>query len=277
MRFAYYPGCNAEEISKQLDNATRVVSKKLDIDLIDVEEFNCCGSGALEDANSDLNLTVNARNFAIAEKKGLDIVTICSTCYNVMRKAQFDLLDKENLSFVNKILKKHKLTYKNKVKILHYAELINKKEIANRIRKLTKNPISKNIASFYGCHLQRPSDVLRNNREDFLENSIKLVGAKPIDTKSKDDCCGLHISLVKEKNMLKMTGSIVNEAKEQKADIILTLCTLCHFSLDANQIKSQRYYGKLNIPVLFLPQLIGLAIGLNEKELGIDKNIIELK
>lgn len=273
MKFAYFPGCNAEEISKQLDVCTRAVCEKLGIKLIDFDSFSCCGSGALEDVHSDLNLAVNARNFALAEEQNLDILTICSTCYYVMKRAQYDLA-KQELSFINKILRKRKLVYEHKVRIIHFAELMDSIKLKGLVKKPLKNL---RIAAFYGCHMLRPTDILGESTDNSLENLIKAVGATPLSIKSKDNCCGLHISLVDETVMLKMTGSIINEAKEKKADLIVTLCTLCHFSLDANQPKSEKYYGSLNVPVLFLPQLIGLAIGIDKDSLGIDKNIVEFK
>ena len=270
MKFAYFPGCNAQEISSQLDKCTRVVCEKLGIELVDFEDFSCCGSGALEDVHTDLNLVINARNFAIAEKEGLDIITGCSTCYYVMNRAKLELKGNE-LDLANGILEKQGLKYDGKVKVKHFSEVV---DIA-KIKNLVKEPLKLKIAAFYGCHMRRPTEVI--NKIDNMKDIIDAVGGVFVDMKSKDDCCGLHITLADQSTMLKMTGSIVNDAKEQNADFVVAACTLCHFSLDANQSKAEKYYGKLQVPILYLPQLIGLGLGIDKEKLGIDKNIVEFK
>ena len=271
MKYIYYPGCNAEEVSPQLDKSSRNVAKKLGIELLKLDSLSCCGSSALDETNQKLNYIVNARNFALAEKEKLDIVTPCSTCYNVMKKANKHLRENPRLlSEVNDILHGYSLEYKGTTEIKNFLGVLVYDYGIEKLREEVVNPLKKlRIAPFYGCHILRPGDeILYDNTQNpkSMELLIETLGAVSIDFKEKFSCCGLHVMMANSKLTNKMVDSVTKDAKDSSANCIATPCTLCVFSLDANQ--------KVNIPVIHVMQLVGLSLNMSSKELGLSKHMV---
>jgi succinate dehydrogenase / fumarate reductase cytochrome b subunit len=280
MRYLFYPGCNAKAIEKESMHSTSLICAELGIELVEGPELSCCGGSHLDKIDSYLNLMINARNFAIAEKKGLDILTICNTCLNVMKRANFEFEKKpELLKEVNDDLKKAGLHYSGKTKVKHLLEVLcNEYGFAN-IKAKVKMPLDGlKVAAFYGCHILRPKDEMNfDNPESpvMIEKLIEALGAEPVYYPSRTSCCGFHITMANPKLCGKMNSVNLVDAKEHGADIIVTPCTLCHTVMDGQQFRAEKVSGKeLNIPVLHLPQLVGLALGIDKKKLGFKRHIV---
>ncbi len=271
MRFAYYPGCNSETVTKENLTATKKIAEKLGIQLIEFREFSCCGAAHLNEKNPKFNLAINARNFALAEGHGLDILTTCSTCLYAMRKAKYTLdNDKKSRKEIDEQLRIFGLEYKGKIEITHLAWVLNSKEILKKLKEKIKNPVKLRIAPFYGCHSIRPSKYLgfESKNPASLENLIKAVGGMPVDYGSRLKCCGFHTLLTNRYASERMNGSNIKDAIEAKAELIVTACPLCYVQLKLFQDESLRLAGcKKRIPVMHLSQLIGLALGLSNEEL----------
>ncbi len=285
LSYIFYPGCNAENLCKETYDSTIAVAEKLNIELIEIEGMSCCGASHVDEKNPELNLLINARNIALAEKEGKDIVTICNTCLMVLKKADKELksLSKEGLERINTQLSDFGLKYTGKVKIKHLLWVLIDDYGLENLNKLVTKPLNGiKIAPFYGCHILRPRKYLEyeNNPENpkSFEALIRSLGGHALNYEGKTECCGFHTILTNEKASLKMTGTPLKNAILKQADCIATPCPLCHTMLDVYQTNSlSAINSKGKLPVLHLPQLIGLALGINPKYLGLNKHVVSVK
>lgn len=282
MKYAYFPGCAAKATATEANRATHAVAKHLDIELLEFPNFSCCGAGVLHEERPNLSAAINARNFAIAERAGLDIVTICNTCQLTMLKAKKTLDDNQQLrSRVNRRLAEFNLEYTGKTAIRHLlGVLIEDLGLSALQEKIQKQLAGLNIAPFYGCHMLRPEELLGMEDArlpDSLERLIETVGANPVDYESKTDCCGFHVMLVNQEVSVARVASTMTDAKKSGADLVVTPCTLCQLTLDSYQYRAnKKAKADINMPVIHLPQLIGLALGLGRSELGLDRHLVAL-
>lgn len=275
MRFAYYPGCVSEGIAKENLTATKKIAARLGIELVPFDEFACCGAANINEVNPNFNLAVNARNFAIAEQNSLTILTLCSTCLYVMRRAKCELDNNAELrEKINKELKLFGLEYKGKVNITHLLWELNSNWAIKRIKQNLKNPLNMRVAPFYGCHSLRPSKYLgfdnANNPHSF-ERLIRVLGGTPVNYKSRTKCCGFHTFLTNRGPSLQMNRENIKDAAHCNTDVIATPCPLCYVQLSIHQDESM-FPQKKAIPVLHLSQLVGLALGFSRLELGIKES-----
>lgn len=282
MKFAYFPGCAAEATVKEADQATRAIAKRLGIELVHYDNMSCCGAGVLHEERPNLSVAINARNIAIAERDGLDLLTICNTCLLTMLKTKRELDENEKLKErVNSSLKKFGLEYKGAAKIKHLLWiLIEDYGLENLAKHVKRKLEGVKIAPFYGCHILRPEEILgfESDRDpDSLEKIIELVGATPVKYDARTDCCGFHVMLVKKEATVNMVADCLVGAGKTGADLVVTPCTLCQLTLDSYQYMADKKAGKkLALPIIHLPQLIGLALGMDADELGLKKNMIQL-
>ncbi len=278
-KYAFYPGCAAKGATRELYESSIAVSKRLGIDLIELASFSCCGAGTLEEIKEEVDIAVNARNLALAEKENLDIVTVCATCLLTLRKAKYMLDNDEELrDKTNEILSKDNLEYKgtSDVKLFHWVLL---DEFGDSLNQKALRPLKGlKVYPFYGCHSIRPEKIIgyeSSENPSSLERIIDATGAKPVDGKRRLECCGFHSLMPNPELSMKLTGLILNDAFEMGSDCIVTPCPLCHMNLDANQGKALKAIGKsFSMPILHTPQLVGLALGLDEVELGLQRNIV---
>ena len=279
--YAYYPGCAAEASTREADKATQEVLSLLGVKFSPHEDFTCCGAGCLTEEFPKLNLALNARNLAIAEKAGRDILTLCNTCFLNLRKSQVELELPSLREEINAELRKDGLEYKGKAKILHFLHLL--ADIGpDNLRSMVKRPLTGlKVAPFYGCHLIRPQQIVGSaftQEPTILEELIQATGATPLAYKERVDCCGFHILLVDEGTSLHMASRCLDGAEGCGADLMVTPCTLCHISLDMYQGKAGRVAGRrYDIPVLHLAQLVGLAFGLPPRKLHLGSHFVSTR
>ena len=274
MRYAFFPGCVLEGASKEDYMATMAVAKKLGIELIEINGWTCCGASHVQDIDPNLTLCTNARNIALAEDMGLDIITVCNTCTLMLREAKEEIDgDAEKKAFVNKMLKECDLEYKGTSEITHLLWVIISKYGLDKLQEKVTNPlIGLKVGDFYGCHILRPQTVM--GFEDFVDphslaDIIKVCGATPVDFSRKADCCGFHAVYPAHDSVMQMTGSINRDAVNEGADCLVTPCPLCQMQLDMFQKEAKETVPcKQNMPILHLSQLIGLALGISPRELG---------
>ena len=281
LRYAFYTGCSAKGVAPELYNSTKLVAEKLGMELIELEAATCCGAGAVQERDEFLALTINARNIALAEELGLDLLTICNTCTVMLRETKFKLdNDPELKEAVNEVLREAGLEYKGTSEITHFLWEVIDGVGLDKIRDMVVKPLSEfKIASFYGCHIIRPPYLIGYEDPDnpkSMEMLIEALGGKPTDHEARLACCGFHSFWSAEENItLKLTALDTASAKEENADFMVTPCPLCHTQLDAMQPEAENKIGvKIGMPVLHLPQMIGLALGISPKELGLDKHVI---
>ncbi len=279
-RYAFYPGCAAKGASKELYESTVAVAEKLGIELVELPQFSCCGAGVLEEIKEAVDLAVNARNLAYAEREGLDIVTVCSTCLLVLRKTKYLLDSDEDLKEeVNEILSEAGLEYKGTVDVKHFHWVLLEEFGEEGLRKRVVKPLSNlKVYPYYGCHTVRPESILGfepSENPQSLEKIIKALGAEPVSGERRLECCGFHAFWPAPKMSMKLTGLNLLDAKKSGANCMTTPCPLCHMNLDANQSRALKEVGEsFKLPVLHVPQLVGLALGIEPKKLGLHRNIV---
>jgi len=282
LKYAYYPGCASQEMTKEANNTTRLITTELGIDIVDMPRANCCGAGLMYDYDYDLAITLNARIFAEAETMGLDIMTICSTCLMVMRTANRDLKrDAELLARTNETLEKAGLHYSGKVEVTQLLWVLAKDYGLENLRKKVVKPLNwLKVAPFYGCHTLRPSDALGTDDPEnphTLEDIIKTLGADLIDYRDKTRCCGFQVDLVSEDMAVEMTGKRLLSAKDRGARCMVTPCPFCHINLDNYQgLAEKKTMKTIDLPVFHLPQLIGLALGPSAQQMGLDRHLVSM-
>lgn len=285
MRYAYFPGCVSEGAASENDMATRALCKALGIELEHLAGAACCGSRQMRVANPELNLVLNARTFAQAEQMGLDILVICSTCQLTMNECNKALkADKEKLARVNQVLAQIGMRYRGTIEVKHLLWILLTDYGIERLKRLVVRPLNGlKVAPYYGCHLLRPVEMLGfddPNNPTSLDILISALGGVSLhDFATKAVCCGFHALLVDEPNVVKMIAYNVNEAKDREADCLITPCPLCHVSLDGWQPQATGHIKdkKADLPVTHLAQLIGLAIGLDPKELKLSQHMVETR
>ncbi|MBI5598412.1 MAG: CoB--CoM heterodisulfide reductase iron-sulfur subunit B family protein [Deltaproteobacteria bacterium] len=279
LRYAYYPGCASQSITKEANSTTRLVAEALGIELHNMPKANCCGAGLLTDYDYGLYLALNARIFAEAEAMGMDIMTICSTCLMVMSTANRDLKgDPALLEKTNAVLAKAGLHYSGNVRIRQLLWVLAEEIGIDNLRKRVVRPLNLKAAPFYGCHSLRPSDALGFDdpaKPWSLEAVIKALGGEAVEYKGKTKCCGFQVDLVSEETAVKMTGTRLMDGKSKGADCFVTPCPFCHINLDNYQGLAGKELGaKIDMPVFHLAQLVGLAIGINPDEMGFSRHLV---
>ncbi len=284
MKYAFYPGCVARGGTPELFDSAVAVMKRLGIEWTEIKKAACTGAGVLQERDLKLGDSLNVRTFALAEQMGLStILVICSTCQGVMSQANARVKsDPEYLKEINAYLKDEGLEYKGTVQVKHLLWALIEDIGMDRLKQTFKHELAGlNIAPFYGCYIVRPSDVLgfgeHPQRQTSLETVITATGARVVDFAGKNKCCGLPILYINQQNALRMVSDHTGAAQDNGADAMVTPCPLCHLNLDGYQPKARRQNrgDKGNLPILHLPQLLGLAMGIAPKELGLQHHMVK--
>lgn len=281
LRYAFFPGCTLESAANELKVSTEITCKKLGIELVEIEGWTCCGASQVQDVDDFFGLLVNARNIALAESQGFDqIMTVCNTCTLMLRTAKSRIdADPALKDKVNEALAEIGLEYKGTAEITHYLWALVRDYGLDRLKEQVKVDLSNlHVANYYGCHILMPPKIMgfENDRNpQSMEMVMKALGAVSVDYEQRLACCGFHAIYPAEKEA--ETGNAVSlaVAKEAGADCVVTPCPLCHFSLDMWQKDSQEYIDTdITIPVLHLPQVVGLALGFSPKDLAINHHVV---
>ena len=283
-KYAFFPGCVSRGGCPELYPAAMQVCQRLGIELEEMIGASCTGAGVLQEKNQLLGDVLNARTFAMAEQMGLPIMTICSTCQGVMSQANKRLKDDPDyLAKVNVELAEEGLEYKGTAVPKHLLWVIIEDIGLDNIKNHITRPLTHlRIAPFYGCYILRPSDALgfdeNPQRQTSLETIIEVLGGQVVDFPGKSRCCGFPILTINERNSVAMVANHTSDAVDLGAEAMVTPCPLCHLNLDGYQPKAMRQAQRsIDLPILHLPQLIGLAMGLDPWDLGLQRHIISPK
>jgi len=281
MKYALFLGCNIPARVQQYETSARSVLAELDVDIEDIKEFNCCGYPL---RNSDFKTFVlfSARNLALAEKLGLNMITLCKCCYGSLKMAEHHM--KENLFLkdeVNETLAKEGLKYNGNLEIKHFLSALYSDIGINTLKeKITRNFKNLKIATHYGCHVLRPSNIMQFDNPVspvIFDRLVELTGAKSIDWALKLECCGAPVLGINDDLSMNLTKRKLADGKQAGADYLCTACPWCHLQFDSVQkmmIEQQRTNNHL--PAILFPQLLGLAMGIDKETLGIDMNQIDI-
>jgi heterodisulfide reductase subunit B len=265
MKLAYYPGCVSRSTGKEMDASTRAVCSALGIELEELEDWNCCG--ATHVSNELVSIGLAARNMAQTD---LPIMTACSICYSNLRSAAQRMEEPEVKAKVNAVLTK-KYTG---AQIRHALDVM--LEVLEKNDELVVVPLTGlKVAPYYGCLLTRPIGAGSPEFPTILEKLIKTLQAEPLDFRLKTLCCGGPIFMPQEQAAEDIAFKILTEAKVAGADVIVAVCPLCHLMLDVKQrALEQKHKEKIGIPVLYVTQLVGIALGLEPEALGLNMNSV---
>jgi heterodisulfide reductase subunit B len=275
--YTYYPGCSAEATAIPLGLSVPPVAKELDMDLVELEDWNCCGSTPYGSVDKLEATCMAARNLALAEKTGLDLVTPCSNCFVVLHEANKHLKDVPRFrKQVNEALAAANLEYGGGVRVRHLAEVLYTDITPEVIRaKVTKPLKGLKVAPYYGCQLVRPDGFDDPESPHSLDELVASLGADVVSWELKAHCCGSSLVMPEQEVALGLVNKLLHNAQENGAQCLITPCPLCQINLDAyqSQVNSQ-FKTKYNLPVLFVTQLIGVALGVKPGALALSRNIV---
>jgi len=285
MKVAYWPGCVSRGFTPELHGSMAQVAPMLDIELVELDRANCCGAGVIAEHSQELADTLNARTFALAQQvPGADLMmNICSTCQGAQSECQERLdANAEYRGRVNETLKASgSPEYSEGVINKNFLWVLVEDIGLDHLKSLVKRPLTDlKVGPFYGCYIVRPTDRLgidaENPRDTYLAQVIEALGGTVIDYAGSHKCCGFPIITMSKEASLKQAGTHLGDAVDAEADCLVTPCPLCHLNLDLQQPLAERAVGRdLNMPVLHLPQLVGLALGLTPKEIGLQRHVVK--
>ena len=277
--YSYFPGCSSSSGSGIICGlSAKAVSKYLDIDLIELDDWNCCGSTPYGAIDNLAAICVATRNLALAERKDFDLVTPCSSCYITLNRANTQLKENPQIkSKIDKALASAKLEYGCNVKVKHMAEVLFDEFQDEAFNSKVINPLrGLKVAPYYGCQLVRPGYGFDTYEyPQSLDFMISKLGAEAVPFPLKSRCCGGSLIISEEDIALGLIAKLLNNAKENGAHCIITPCPLCQLNLDAYQSKiNKKFKTRFDLPILYFTQLIGVALGLKSKSLALEKNIV---
>jgi heterodisulfide reductase subunit B2 len=283
MKYAFFLGCTIPARARNYELSARKVAETVGIDLIETDRFMCCGF-PIKAADRDAATLMAAYNLALAEEKGLDICSLCSSCASQLAESAHHLSwDEDERARVNERLCAVGLTYKKGPRVRHFARILFEEVGADTIKThLKKDLTGLNIAVHYGCHYLKPSSI-HDHFDDVedpesIEDLVALTGARIVDYPGKKMCCGGPVLPVDEKLALSVTKKKLDTLVEAKADALCLVCPFCSVMYDGNQKSIESEFGvTYNLPVLYLTQVLGLAMGFDTKELGLNMNVVKTK
>jgi succinate dehydrogenase / fumarate reductase, cytochrome b subunit len=284
MKVAYWPGCVSRGFTPELHGSMERVAPLLDIELVPLDRACCSGAGVIAEHNQELADTLNARTFALAQQvQGAHLMmNICSTCQGAQTECQERLdANAEYREHVNGTLAEYGLNYQKGLTNKNFLWVLVEELGLDELRSRVKRPLTDlRVGPFYGCYIVRPVDRLGIDnelpRDTYLGQVIEALGGTVIEYAGSHKCCGFPIITMNKEASLKQAGRHLGDAKDADADCLVTPCPLCHLNLDLQQPLAERVVGRdLQMPVLHLPQLVGLALGLEPKELGLQRHVVK--
>ncbi|MFX1510105.1 MAG: CoB--CoM heterodisulfide reductase subunit B [Promethearchaeota archaeon] len=282
-RYSFFLGCVIPNRLPQIEAATRLVAPNLGIELVEMKGASCCPApGVIKSFDKDTWLSITARNIALAEENGLDILVLCNGCYGTLIAGVHDLKDPDTRKRINKILKGTGHQIKGTITAKHLVEVLWNDVGKDAIEETVINPIDARFAIHVGCHLLKPKDIRPwGVVEDFtlVDELVELVGGTTVDYKLKDMCCGAGGGLrsAELEVSLDMAREKFEAMKQAKVDALINVCNFCHLQFDLGQVQVNKQFGTdYHIPVLYYTQLLGLAQGFTPKQMGLDRHFISV-
>jgi len=256
MRVSYYPGCSLEGTAKEYDESTRAVCQALEIELAELEGWNCCGATSAHCTDDFLSLALPARNLSIAERKGLDLVVPCAACYQRLKVAEKKLAQNPLPDF----------SYEGKIKVKNLIDFYSQEELLEKLSRGVKKPLAGlRVACYYGCLLVRPpkvTDAVNYEDPQNMDELMNLVGAESVNWCYKTDCCGGSLLLSRPDIVIRLIQRILDAALEAGAECVVTCCPMCQSNLDIRQRELSKETGRdYNVPIFHFTELLGLALG----------------
>ncbi len=276
MKYAYYPGCSLHSTAKEYDISTKAVCEALGIELEEIPDWVCCGASSAHMTSELLSLALPVSDLVIAKDMGLDTLVCCAACYSRLRVANAQMAsDDGHRAQVIEIVG---TDYSGESQVRHLLDVLVHEYGLDALReKVTRELSDLRVVAYYGCLLSRPPEIVAFDDPEnptAMDELAAALGAKALDWPYKTVCCGQSLSLTRTDVVLKLCRDILQSASNRGADCIVVACPLCHSNLDMRQVQiNKRYQTQFNVPILYFTQLVGLALGLEPKDLGLNKHI----
>lgn len=281
MKYSYFPGCSLKGLGRAYEESLFPVMKHLGVELLELDDWNCCGATAYMAVDEVKACVLAARNLAIAEKSGLDqLIAPCSACYLVLNKTKHYFHDAPAVkATMDKALDAVGLHYSGDIPVRHPLDILINDVGLDAIKQKVEKPLKGlKIATYYGCQLVRPYATFDDQyNPTTMDRLMEALGATVVHYPLKTKCCGGSLTGTLPEAGIRLVYILLNEAKKRGADCISTVCPLCQFNLDGyhSQVKAQ--YGDVLLPTVYFTQLMGLAFGLPEKELGLNRAAVRFE
>jgi len=277
--YALFLGCTIPVRGINYEISARRVADEFGINFIDMDEFSCCGF-MLKSLSHKTAVMMAARNLSIAEEKNLNICTLCNACTSFHLEVNKELKENKNLrDEINSGIDSIGRKYNGNVEVKHFARVLYEDVGIEKIEEKVSKKLDLKIAPHYGCHYLKPSEVYGNEDPEFpssLDELIRATGATPVDYEDKNKCCGGAVLGIDEEIALRMSKEKLDRIRG-KVDAMVLVCPLCSVMYDINQKRIEsRFNEKYDIPILYYPQLLGLALGIDRNELGLDMNRVKI-
>ena len=271
MRIAYYPGCSLEATAKEFDLSSRSVCAALGLDLVELEDWNCCGATSAHNLDHLLSLALPARNIALAQKDGMDLAIPCAACFSRLRKADYAMRhDEQACREIEEIVE---FKYSGKIKIISLLEAVIDRVGLKTIASKVVSPMhGLKVVCYYGCLMVRPPEVSGFDRVEnpvMMDRLVEALGGSPLLWSYKTECCGASLAMTNTNVVQELVGRLVNAAREAGASAIVTACPLCQSNLEMRQTSGSK------MPSFYFTELMGLAFGLGESKGWLAKHLID--
>jgi heterodisulfide reductase subunit B len=277
MKYAYYPGCSAYSTARDMHESSLAVAGALGLELEEIEGWSCCGATAAHQTDRVLADSLAAANLLLAKKMGLDMVVNCAACYNRTKTANHEVLS--SAAIRERVGDALGQDYDGSVVVRHFVEVLLEDVGLARLRKSIKRPLNGlKVACYYGCFLVRPHDVTGFDDPEnpmSLDRLVTAMGGESLEWPCKVECCGGGLNLTRTEVTVQLSGSIIEMAQASGADCIAVACPMCQTSLDLRQKDIEKATGqRYDMPILYITQLLGLCLGISQKELGLDRLMV---
>ncbi len=283
MKYALFLGCTIPARSRNYELSARKVADKVGLELVDLENFICCGF-PIKSGDQTSSMILGAYNLSLAQENNLDLCALCSSCTSALTELAHHLSrNGDQRKQANEKLSRVGLQYGDGVKVRHFARILYEDIGLEKIKKHFQRSLDGlSIAVHYGCHYLKPSEIFDHFDEaedpQTLDSLVGLTGARVIDYSGKKRCCGGPVLPVDEKTALSVAKAKLDDIADAGADAICLVCPFCSVMYDSNQKSIESEFGaSYNLPVLYLPQILGLAMGFDRKELGLNMNVVKTK
>ena len=275
MKIPYYPGCTLNTVAKDFDLSARESARAVGFEMAELIQWNCCGATFPLTPDNLIALTAPAKVLANAKKEGDTLTTLCSVCYNVLKRTNKVLKDdKEKRGVITGFMEEE---YDGSVEVVHFLEVLRDKLGFGKVKEAVKKPLKGlKVGSYYGCMLLRPFEDMGIDKAEsptVMEDLFRALGAEPVFFPNRIECCGAHLAMDNEGIVKRLSGNVLTSAVDNGAEIVVTSCPLCQYNLENSQSQiASEAAGYNPVPVVYFTQLLGLALGQSIDTLGFDKN-----
>ncbi len=275
MKIPYYPGCTLSTVAKGFEASAMAAAACVGVEMEELKQWNCCGATFPLAPGNVMGLTAPAKVLSNASREGDTLTTLCSVCYNVLKRTNKVIRDNKEKRFViNGFIEED---YEGGVNVVHFLEVLRDSVGFDKVKAAVKRPLAGiKTGAYYGCMLLRPfEDMGIDNAESptIFEDLLKALGAEPVDFPNKIECCGAHLAMNNEAIVEKLSGNVMSSAVGSGAELIVTSCPLCQYNLEKSQAgEAGQNAGTSGVPVVYFTQMLGLALGQDPATLGFEKN-----